>query len=584
MLKTALKIVLIYIIFGILWIFLSENVIGDYTRGYSEITTRPFIIKHLVFLVLSAFLVFALVMYFLRAKNKKPIEMTGIYSEEQTMRLFFDYFNDAAYIYELDKDNKPGKFLDVNQKMVEQLGYTKEELLQMHPYDMLAPGALEIIKRTEQELSKTRHHYLEIDHINNAGKKFPVEVSLHLFNINGNRLVFGTVKDIREHKKYIRKLRKAKEKAEESDRLKSAFLSNMSHEIRTPMNGIIGFSELIVQDNLDNEQRIAYSELIKRCTVQLLGIVNDILDISKIETDQMTMIESNCSVNNIMDDLYTELKERNSKRENIIINYTKYLDDGDDIIFADQSRLYQVIGNLISNAEKFTFSGSIDFGYNLENNDTLKFWVKDTGIGIPDDKQQVVFERFRQADDSNTREFGGTGLGLPIAKGIIEQMDGKIWIESKIGKGSNIFFTIPYKKSVLNKNVEKVKSTEDAINFNGKTIFIVEDNLENSLLLEEIAKLYKIKTIKAFNGSEAIKCLSQNSNIDLIFIDIRLPDISGIEVITTVKNLVSAPFVALTAYASPEDKLKCLAAGCEDYIAKPLTRIEFERMLIKYLS
>ncbi|MBN2612930.1 MAG: response regulator [Bacteroidales bacterium] len=584
MLKTALKIVLIYILLGLVWILLSKDILGVFNGEHKVITATPFNIANLLPLFLSSVLVFVLTLFLLRTKTTKAIDNSGEYFEKRSMRLFFDYFNDAAYIYELDKYNKPGKFLDVNQKMVEQLGYSKEELLQMYPYDILAPGAAEIIKRTEQELSKIRHHYLEIDHINNLGKKFPVEVSLHLFDINGGKLVFGTVKDIREQKKYIRKLRKAKEKAEESDRLKSAFLSNMSHEIRTPMNGIIGFSELIVQENLDNEQRIAYSGLIKRCTVQLLSIVNDILDISKIETDQMTMIESNCSVNSIMDCHYTELKQRISKRENIEIHYVKHFDNGNDRILSDQSRLHQVIGNLINNAEKFTFSGSIDFGYTLENNSNLKFWVKDTGIGIPDDKQEVVFERFRQADDSNTREFGGTGLGLPIAKGIVEQMGGKIWIESEIGKGTSIFFTIPYKKAENDHIIEEVKPIKETINFSGKTIFIVEDNLENSLLLEEIAKLYKIRTLKAFNGSEAISYLYQNNDIDLIFMDIRLPDISGIEVISTVKNMVTAPFVALTAYASPEDKIKCLAAGCDDYISKPVTRVEFERMLIKYLS
>ena len=469
--------------------------------------------------------------------------------------------------------------------MVEQLGYTKEELLMMHPYDILAPGTTDIMKRTENLLIKNKHHYLEIDYKNNIGKKFPVEVSLHLFDTNGKRLVFGTVKDIREQKKYIRKLRKAKEKAEERDRLKSAFLANLSHEIRTPMNSIIGFSDLILQEGLDDEQKINYSNLIKKSTNQLLSIVNDILDISRIETEQLTLIDSDCSLNTIMDDVYvilnTDISKRNGKIE---INYSKYFQNGEDIIITDQFRLRQVLSNLLNNAAKFTFAGTIEFGYMLNNNSSLEFWVKDTGIGIPEDKLSLVFERFRQADDSNTRQFGGTGLGLPIARGIIEKMNGTMHMESITGEGTSVYFNIPYRKSE-NSAIEKEKEVPLLLeDFGDKTVLIVEDNLENSLLLEEISKLFKIKVVKAFSGSEAISYVYQNSDIHLIFMDIRLPDMSGLDVITTIRELISVPVVAQTAYSSAEDRIKCMAAGCSDFISKPVIREDVERMLIKFLS
>lgn len=585
MLKPAFKIVLIYLVAGILWMMFSDKVLNSFIASNANKLNYS-VISRMSFILISSVLIFTLLKIEFRRQGKlKSNIKNGKKIEEHSFKVFIDYINDAAYIYELAENIAPGPFLEVNQKMVEQLGYSKEELLMMHPYDILAPGIADIIKRTENQLINTKHLYLEIDHVNNVGKKFPVEVSLHLFEIDGRRLVFGTVKDIREQKKYIRKLRKAKEKAEESDRLKSAFLENMSHEIRTPMNGIVGFSDLIIQDDLDNEQKAAYSNLIKRSTRQLLSIVNDILDISRIETGQMTLIDSVCSLNKIMDDLYnTHANELSIKDNKLEIGYSKCFSDGDDIILADQFRLQQTLNYLISNAIKFTFSGTINFGYTLKSNSFLEFWVRDTGIGIPENKLSLVFERFRQADDSNTREYGGTGLGLPIAKGIVELMNGSIWIISKTGNGTTVKFTIPYRKSTSIKVSDEIKPKIEKANFSDKTILIVEDNYENSKLLEEIAKFFKVNVIKAFNGSDAISYIYQNNNINLVFMDIRLPDMSGLEVIGTIKELISAPIVAQTAYASEEDKTKCLAAGCNDYMAKPVVKEEFERMLVKYLS
>ncbi len=584
MTKSLPRILLIYLLFGILLFILIDSSLLPLI-DFKSVTAQN-IFRYSVFLLISITLLYLLLKnnaVYAGIRKRKSLTQKKI--DEQRLRLFFDYINDAAYVYELGPNDDPGHFIEVNQKMVEQLGYSMEELLNMHPYDILAPGTKDIMKKTESQLIKNKHHYLEIDYKNNIGKKFPVEVSLHLFETDGIRLVFGTVKDIREQKKYIRKLRKAKEKAEESDRLKSAFLANLSHEIRTPMNGIIGFSDLFLQEDLDYEQKVNYSKLIKKSTGQLLSIVNDILDISRIETEQLTLIETDCSLNTIMDDVYTMLKNDISKRTNKLeINYSKYFSDAEDTIIADQFRLKQVLSNLLNNAAKFTFKGTIEFGYTLNNKSTLDFFVKDTGIGIPEDKLSLVFERFRQADDSNTREFGGTGLGLPIARGIIEQMKGVIHMDSVMGSGTNVYFSIPYFKSESGVVKEENQVPVESKDFSNKTILIVEDNLENSLLLEEISKPFKINIVKAFSGSEAISYIYQNNNIHLIFMDIRLPDMSGLDVVTTIKELTSLPVVAQTAYASAEDKIKCMVAGCSDYISKPLNREEVERILIKYLS
>lgn len=500
-------------------------------------------------------------------------------------RLFFDYINDAAYIHEIDRLNNYGKFLEVNQKMVEQLGYSKEELLKMYPHDLVAPESHDKIKRSEIQLLRNKHQYLEIEHISKEGKRIPVEVSLHLFEVDDKKLVFGTVRDIWEQKKYIRKLKKAKEKAEESDRLKSAFLSNMSHEIRTPMNGLVGFSELIVQDGLSRDQKLHYNKLIKKSAEHLLSIVNDILDISRIETGQMVLVKEECSLNEIIDKVYQHLvyllKARQSAPD---VHCYKYFDNGNDFIISDRSRLIQVLSNLVDNAAKFTVNGGIQMGYIVNAKQDLEFFVKDSGIGIPENKLPVIFERFRQVDDSHTREYGGAGLGLPIAKGIVELMGGKMWSDSVLGKGTTISFTIPWNKSVKYGAKKETEGRIQLPDFSKKTIMIVEDNPENLLFLEALAGFYNLSVVKASRGEDAIHFVKQNHQIDLILMDIRLPDINGFEVTKTIKKLISIPIIAQTAYTSSDDQAQCYKAGCDDYISKPIFNEEFEKILVKYLS
>ena len=254
----------------------------------------------------------------------------------------------------------------------------------------------------------------------------------------------GTITDISEIKSYEQKLKKAKEKAEESDILKTAFLQNLSHEIRTPMNGIIGFSRLLSQPNLSAQERKRLTEIIIKCTDQLLSIITDILTISSLETMQEKLNIQKTCINNILDDLLAVFNEQESHK-NITLCAKPILSDQEVEIHTDKTKVTQVLSNLLTNAFKYTQEGFIEFGYTLEAND-LQFYVKDTGIGIPEELIEKIFERFRQVETSATKNYGGTGLGLSISKGFVELLDGKIWVDSQLGKGSTFYFTIPYKR------------------------------------------------------------------------------------------------------------------------------------------
>lgn len=257
--------------------------------------------------------------------------------------------------------------------------------------------------------------------------------------------IWGTKTNISKLKKYERELLEAKKAAEESDKLKSAFLANMSHEIRTPLNGIVGFADLLSKDDLSEEQRGKYIHIVKSSNDQLLRIIDDILDISKIDTGQVTINNHDFNLNQLMNEIEIYLKQEiNRIQKQLDVKCIRHFADGSDIINSDKERIYQVITNLVNNAAKFTNTGKITFGYRLIDPTVLEFFVSDTGIGIPKEMHTTIFKQFQQGEDYMTKSYGGTGLGLSICKGIIELLDGKIKVDSQPEKGSTFTFTIPY--------------------------------------------------------------------------------------------------------------------------------------------
>ena len=366
-------------------------------------------------------------------------------------------------------------------------------------------------------------------------------------------------------------LKQALLKAEESDRLKSAFLANMSHEIRTPMNGIIGFLDLLENENMPPAQRRDYMSIIRNSSNQLLEIVNDIVDISKIEAGQVNIRPSSFDIVDMINDIRVQYLPV-VKDKNLWFKTDISFEGSDRQIVADQTKLRQVISNLVSNAIKFTSSGGLKVSCSKSDGYYL-FTVSDTGTGVPADMQSRVFDRFIQADMGLSRLQEGTGLGLAISKAYVEKMGGRIWLDSQERRGSDFHFTIPVAsmKDLSGKSKKSVVADEPGEG----VILIVEDEIYNFLFVEQILQNYGMKVLHAENGSEAVEIVKTNSHIGMVLMDIRLPGIDGYQATKLIKEArPGLPVIALTALALSGDRERALEAGCDDYLKKPVLREE----------
>lgn len=633
---------------------------------------------------------------------------------EEQSRLLFNNISDAAFVHEFTNDGLPGKFIEVNDVACQRLGYTRDEFINMTPKDIDAPEGWALVPENMAKLKANRHVVWEGVHVSKEGKKIPVEISNHLYEMGGRQVILSTVRDMTDRKAADEKLRqseekyrkifenvqdtfyqadiegritdispsiarysgytpgeligmkiedlyqdpheretlmkillkkgevqdyivhlrnkdgrliftsanihliygpdgkptgiegalrdvterfqaqeklkmseqllrkqneeyailneelkKAKEKAEESDRLKSAFLANMSHEIRTPMNGIVGFSQMLADPVLKKEDRESYIRIVNSSCEQLLHIINDIIDISKIEAGQVDVSEFPFNLRSLLEEVRTFFLP-SAKENNLKLILDQVPGKISEMIVSDRTKIHQILDNMISNALKFTNSGKIVIRCSL-NDQFLNFQVEDTGIGIQRELHEAIFDRFTQAETSFVKKHSGTGLGLSISKAYVEKMGGAIGVFSEPGKGSNFWFKLPYKP------YDGQKKSDDPIARNVKTgrkitILIVEDEEINWLYLNEILKKHA-KIIHAVNGELALDIIRKNKEIDLVLMDIKLPDNDGLELTRMIKSINSElPVVAQTAYALAGDKEKAFEAGCVDYLSKPIKR------------
>jgi signal transduction histidine kinase/PAS domain-containing protein len=412
-----------------------------------------------------------------------------------------------------------------------------------------------------------------------------------IFEISHTGMIYHSKKamleifqDISERKKREAELISSKEKAEESDRLKSAFLTNMSHEIRTPMNGIIGFTELLKEPNLSSEEQNDFLNTIQISGARMLNTINNIVDISKIESG-LTIVDINdADINEKIEFTYKFFKpEAEIKGLQFIFRNGLLLKDA--IIRTDNEKVYAIISNLVKNAIKFTNDGSIELGY-LKKGDYLEFYVKDTGVGIPKNQHEYIFERFRQGSESHNRGYEGSGLGLSISKSFVEMLGGKIWLESEEGRGSTFYFTIPYNlASDENTEIQIPPEEHKETELRKLKILIVEDDEISLSLITRMLKKNRIETYHAITGLEAIEACHNNQDLDLLLMDIRMPRMDGLEATRQIrlfnKNII---IIAQTAFAFPTDKEKAIEAGCNDYITKPVNQALLFELINKYCN
>lgn len=388
--------------------------------------------------------------------------------------------------------------------------------------------------------------------------------------------------DITRRKTTEQELMKALQKAEESDRLKTAFLAAMSHEIRTPMNHIIGFSEFLKNPALDPNEREEYNQIIYESGQTLLRLIEDIIDIARLESQEMIANPSVFGVDDFIQNLYkthvNHLSKKASKKIAFLLRRPK--EASAIYVKTDAMRLQQIIENLLDNAFKFNPKGVVELGYKALD-DKLVIFVRDTGPGIPSDKQEWVFERFRQLDYSINKKYGGTGLGLALVKKLTELLKGEVILESELGQGSVFTILIP---GLIMKNYPDNEKNKSVANHDWSdfTFLVVEDERSNYNLLSIILRPSKAKLIWAKDGEEAVRLYEQQKDsIHLVLMDIRLPGMNGYEATRAIKQVnPKVPVIAQTAYAMEFEIIKARESGCDDYVTKPIDR----RLLLEIIS
>ncbi|MDF2944421.1 MAG: putative sensor protein [Herbinix sp.] len=655
--------------------------------------------------------------------NDRKIAEKALQDSEEKYRQLFDNVTDTILLHEISEDQSNNKIIEVNDAACNRLGYTKKEMCQFTLSDILSKDRKDEVENMYHELLSREHYVYNSIHIAKNGRKIPMEVNSHYFEMNGKKVVLSVCRDISERKqaeklieesqkKYkslflnmtdafvlqkiivdeavnpidfeliegnhsfeqmfnlnlddnvghriseifpefleelIEKMKeeidcygkfsylrfhkhklsrldrwfsisafspsdgllamivseitdrmnseiklvnsqeilvKAKEAAEAANRAKSEFLANMSHEIRTPINGIVGMIDLTLLTDLSEEQN---KNLIaaKSCADSLLHIINDILDYSKMEAGKFKIVEVNFNVMELLEEINKILLIRaNEKGLNLVYSFSAGLPK---YLIGDPNRLQQVLNNLLNNAIKFTSSGEVSIeirkNHESENNIELKFSVKDTGIGISEENIDKLFKSFSQIDGSYTRKHGGTGLGLVISKQLVEMMGGKIWVESKEGRGSTFSFTIPFRigKNMEHKSIGKISYTP----LNQYDILLAEDDTVNQTVLSRMLAEKGHRVVVVNNGAEAIEAY-KNGKFDVILMDIQMPVMDGVEALGKIRELEATrgyiPIIALTAFALMGDRERFINLGMNEYISKPVKMDELYFLIDKAVT
>jgi PAS domain S-box-containing protein len=560
---------------------------------YAKLTSfrnRLYILIILIIIVMSTYfyLSFQASNILKEEKKRKAIEKTLIESEKR-FRVMFEL--SPAGIILIDEK---GKIIEVNSSFCETLGYTRKEIIGQNIRLFASPDKEGDLENNISKILSGKTMVHEVLNIRKDGTSCVAALYETLIILpDGTPGILSVSNDVTEKKLFQKELIDAKEKAEESDRLKSAFLANMSHELRTPLNAIIGFSGLIVESGPD-QNTLSYSEIIQKSGLHLLSLVEDIFDITMIENRQIKINYERADLSSVLaevrDIMLGERLTENKSGVELTLNLNNTHDNQE--LVTDSRKLKQVLMNLLRNALKFTERGYIEFGYSAINEggkDCIKFYVKDTGIGIDKTYHEAIFNIFRQIDDAHTRKFGGMGLGLSIAKKTVEILGGRIWVESEPDKGSVFYFTLPVLADMNNEvNKPENKPENKALimgkDFAGKTILIAEDEQSNFDFLKILLTRMNFNVLWAKDGREAVDLCETEPSISLVLMDIKMPLLNGYEATRIIKTKrPELPIIAQTAYAMVSDKLEADKAGCDGYLSKPIRINQLIELLKNYL-
>ncbi|MCY1632803.1 PAS domain S-box protein [Marinifilum sp. D737] len=485
--------------------------------------------------------------------------------------------------------NTDGNYLACNNNFAEFLGVSKEELIGKSDFVIYKNDELaDFYSKKDMEVIQSANTIRFVNWAKSvkSDKEILTEtIKTPMYDSNGNITgVLGVSRDISEIKKTEEELRKAKEQAEESDKLKSIFLANMSHEIRTPMNAIMGFSELLIDSEIEEVERMQYVNIIQQSGNRLVQIIDDIVDLSKLEMSQITLKNSDFYLFSLMKESLEIHKNRelikNKPNLELVIKSSPELEGLE--LHSDSTRIQQVLDNLIENSIKFSDSGRVELGCNvIELNDQafVEVCVKDDGIGIPEDRHEVIFERFRQGDEEHF--IDGTGLGLSICKGLVELLGGTIRFESEVGVGSTFYFTIPVDRSKLSNGTDDLNNAKERME--SKKVLVAENDYNSFLYVKKLFDDQDVEVIFAENSTEMLDKLRQLSP-DLLIMDLDIPGRDSLICLDEIKKSeIETKIIAQSTYIFKEQEEKCMSAGCDGYLTKPFTKEELFAQVRKVL-
>ncbi|NOQ23887.1 MAG: PAS domain S-box protein [Bacteroidales bacterium] len=474
--------------------------------------------------------------------------------------------------------------ININNEFTKLFGYTKDEAVNSTIEDLIStPESKDEAQNITIEVSKGK----VVKTYTKRKKKDGSIVDVSLWGTpvmldKGQLAVYAIFRDISERIEYENRLEKAKIKAEESDKLKTAFLTNMSHEIRTPMNAIIGFSELISDPGTDKETQKEFTEQIYNSSNMLLQLIEDIIDVSQLDSGNIKLNKKSVNISSLLTDLHSKYEKEKEKKKNIELLLHNPFGDSMAYIECDAYRFFQIFSNLLNNAFKYTNSGFIEYGFDINQKDEPVFYVRDTGIGIPEDKSESIFDHFTKIEDKKIL-YRGTGIGLTITKKLVNLLGGKIWVESNLDIGSIFYFTLPGK--VILQEASNSKSAKHThYNWIGKRFLVAEDDDINFAVVKASLTNTHANIQRVMTGEHAVqKCL--NENFDIILMDLKMPVLSGIEATKQIRKFNSKiPILAQTAFIHNNEKDLCLMAGCNEYITKPTKAYVLLDIINKYIS
>ncbi len=562
-------------------------------RGYRSSIAIPIIIRGKIF---GVFTIYASEPFFF---SKSEINLLNEVTEniayanemidiEEQRKKAEQKLNELADIVKFSDDAIIGKTLDGiiiswNRGAEIIYGYTESEVIGKPIKILIPPEQENEVPRILEKIKSGEHieHYEAVRQTKD-GRKIQMSLTISPVRDSEGKIITASTiaHDITERKKAENELLRAKDMAEESDRLKTAFLHNISHEIRTPLNAIVGFSALLGEPDLNESSKQSFIDTITQSSNQLLAIINDIIEISNIEAGILKFSKDEININQVLQRLFNQFTQQANEKSIRFIKDTP-LSDTEAVIISDNTKIIEILSNLLSNAFKFTAEGTIRFGYKVENQ-LITFFVSDTGTGIPQDQFKKIFDRFYQVEHTLDRQYEGTGLGLSISKAYVELLGGKIWFESQYEKGSVFYFNLPFDDQ--HKIVKHEPAIVPDLDFKKPvSILVAEDDEYNYMLIKKYLEKPNLNLVRAKNGLEAVKYCQSVKNIDIILMDLKMPEMDGYEATQKIRKILPAiPVIAQTAYAT--DKEKAFKSGCDDIITKPFKQSDLLELIKKYLK